>query len=141
MADNSAFLNPDIWKTGQVQLADGQPPAGAGSPTVPASFGGPVPPGQVPPPSVNPGRVYRSVGKGYNPNELQTAWGTDAFRNDPAMRALATFCLSTGPSSARRWLPLRPRVQPGAESGPQARDWVDARRRRPIRGPQPSSIC
>lgn len=85
MADNSPFVNPDIWKTGQVQFADGQPPAGAGSPTLPASFGGPVPPGQVPPPSVNPQVVYTDQsGKGYNPNELQTAWGTDAFRNDPA---------------------------------------------------------
>jgi hypothetical protein len=84
MANTSAFLNPDIWTTG---LVDGQPPAGVGSPTLPASFGGPVPPGQVPPPSVNPQVVYTDQsGRGYNPNELKDAWGngSTAFAQDAA---------------------------------------------------------
>lgn len=64
-----------------------QPPAGAGSPTVPASFGGPVPPGQTPPPGTNPQVVYTSQsGQGYDPSALNTAWGGGGsdFAKDPA---------------------------------------------------------
>lgn len=82
----STFLDPT--KAGALQpLQPGQPPAGVGSSTLPASFGGPVPAGQTPPPSVNPQVVYTDPsGKGYNPNELQTAWGngSTAFAQDPA---------------------------------------------------------
>lgn len=62
-----------------------QPPAGAGSPTLAASFGGPVPAGQVPPPSVNASVVYTDpvTGKGYNPNELSTAWASGQLQGNP----------------------------------------------------------
>lgn len=113
MADNSAFLNPDIWKTGQTQY-DGQPPAGPGSSTLPASFGGPVPPGQVPPPSVGTQVVYTDLsGRGYNPNELQSAWGTDAFRNDPANSRVGDILQQYGTVLGK---PMAPTVQqaPGA---------------------------
>lgn len=75
-ANNNPALNNDF----------SPPPAGPGSSTLPASFGGPVPPGQTPPPSVNNQVVYTdSSGKGYNPQELQAAWGngSSAFASDP----------------------------------------------------------
>ncbi len=62
----------------------GQPPAGVGSSTLPASFGGPVPAGQTPPPGVNTQVVYTDAsGKGYNPNELAAAMQNPAFMADP----------------------------------------------------------
>ena len=81
----SSFLNPQQG----FPLAPGQtpPPAGAGSPTLPASFGGPTPAGQTPPPSVNPQIVYTDLsGKGYDPAALAAAWGngSTAFAQDPA---------------------------------------------------------
>lgn len=110
MADNSAFLNPDIWKTG---LADGQPPAGVGSSTLPASFGGPVPPGQVPPPSVNPQVVYTDQsGKGYNPNELKDAWGngSTAFAQNAANARVRDILPQYG---AVLGSPMAPTAAPG----------------------------
>lgn len=114
MADISAFQNPDIWKTGQVQFADGQPPAGVGSPTLPASFGGPVPPGQVPPPSVNPQVVYTDQsGRGYNPNELKDAWGngSTAFAQDAANARVRDILPQYGTVLGT---PMAPTSTPGA---------------------------
>lgn len=64
----------------------GQPAAGPGSTTMPASFGGPLPAGQTPPPSVNPQVVFTdATGKGYDPAALSQAWngGQGAFATDP----------------------------------------------------------
>jgi hypothetical protein len=82
-----------------VQQDFAPPPAGPGSSTLPASFGGPLPPGQTPPPSVNPQVVYTdpTTGQGYNPNELQQRWNTDAaFRNNPLNARVADILQQYG---------------------------------------------
>jgi hypothetical protein len=117
MADDNTFLNPDIWKLGQAPSATGQPPAGVGSSTLPASFGGPVPPGQVPPPSVGTQVVYTDQsGKGYNPNELQAAWGdgSTAFAQDPINARVRDILPQYGTVLGK---PMTPTATPGAGAG------------------------
>lgn len=73
---SSPFLDPN--------MVSGKPAAGAGSSTLPASFGGAVQPGAVPPPSTNAQIVYTDAsGKGYNPNELASAVNDPTFMADP----------------------------------------------------------
>lgn len=75
----------------------GQPPAGQGSSTTPASFGGPTPSGQTPPPSINPQVVYTDPsGKGYDPNQLSQAWSNGSV-TDPRVRdILSQYNLTPG---------------------------------------------
>ncbi len=123
----SPFMNPDIWKTGQATLAGpgqsaggplqpGQPPAGPGSSTLPASFGGPVQPGAVPPSGENPHVVYTDQsGKGYNPNELASAWNSDsAFRGDAANARVGDILQQYGTVLGT---PMAPTGAPAAPAG------------------------
>jgi hypothetical protein len=74
---------PDPFEAQKAAYDPKAAPAGAGSSTMPASFGGPLPPGQTPPPSVNPQVIWTdpTTGQGYNPDELSKLWnGNSGFQ-------------------------------------------------------------
>ncbi len=78
----ATFLDPT--KAGTQFGMAGQPPAGPGSATMPASFGGPLPAAQTPPPGQNAQIVYTDAsGKGYDPAALAAAVKDPTFMADP----------------------------------------------------------
>lgn len=111
--------------TGQGRDPRQVPSAGVGSPTLPASFGGPVPPGQTPPPGVNPQTVYTDQsGKGYNPDELASAWGngSTAFGQDPLNARVRDIIPQYGAVPRGSMPPANPSQLGAAGAGGQARD-------------------
>ncbi len=106
----ATFLDPT--KTGSLQMV-GQPPAGAGSTTMPASFGGPLPAGQTPPPGQNAQIVYTDAsGKGYDPAALRTALSDPTFANDP-LNARAGDIVGQYATSGAGMTPSGPQTQVG----------------------------
>lgn len=80
----TGYTLPDPYAAQRAAYSLATPPAGAGSSTLPASWGGPLPPGQTPPPSYDQHIVYTDTsGRGYTPDQLRAAMNNPAFMNDP----------------------------------------------------------
>lgn len=102
---------PDPFAAQRAAYDASAPPAGPGSPTIPASYGGPLPPGQTPPPSYDQQVVYTDAsGQGYTAAQLKAAQSNPAFMANP-------LNARTGDIVAQYGAVLNPAAGTGSGSG------------------------